>query len=802
MLNDIRYALRSLKHHPGFTLAAVAALALGIGANTAIFSVVNAVLLRPLPFPEPEELVVLWERNQELERERDPVAAPSFLDWRDASRTVPDMAAWMYWSYTLTGGEEPIQVTTPRVSANLFDVLGVDAALGGTFAAEHEQPGRHRVVVLSHGFWLSRFGGDSGVVGRAVLLDGDPYTILGVMPAAFRFPDNDRVAMWVPLAFTDDERQSRRRRQFSVIGRLADGVTVEQARGELDGIAAGIAAASPATNSGWGVTIQPASDLLLEANGHLVILLGAVTFVLLIACANVASLLLSRAADRDREMAIRAALGAGRGRIVGQFMIESVLLGVLGGAVGLVFAFWGIDLVLALNPGDLPGWNTVRVDRVVLAFTGGVSLLTALLAGLAPALQVSRAAQSDALKEAVGRTTGGRRRARMRSAIVVAEVALAVVLLVGAGLLINSFLRLTSRSPGFRTERLLAANLFLADTRYPEDHRQIGFFTDLLERVEALPGVVDVGAASALPLNAVGGADFDLPIAIEGQEPPPPGQEPEVDFRVVTTDYLRVMGIPLLRGRAFDERDRAGAPNVMIVNETMARRHFPDDDPIGRRVAFPWGGWREVVGVVGDVRDRGLEEEPRAEMYVPLRQEAFGAMVLVVRTTGDPRQVIDGVKRQVYAIDADQPVHSVATMDELVSQSLAERRFSLVLFGVFGGLATALAAIGIYGVVSYGVTGRTREIGVRVALGARRGDVVRLVLRHGFALAAVGTAIGVAVALASTRAMASLLFEVSASDPITITVVALGLLGIALLATYFPARRATRVHPMEALRND
>ncbi len=801
MINDLRYALRSLKNHPGFTAAAVAALALGIGVNTAIFSVVNAVLLRPLPFPEPEALVVLWERNAAQERARDPVAAPSFVDWRDASRTIPHMAAWVYWSYTLTGGDEPIQVTTPRVSANVFDLLGVDAALGRTFAAEHEQPGRHRVVVLSHGFWSSRFGADSTVVGRAILLDGDPYTVLGVMPAAFRFPDSDQVRMWVPLAFTDDERQSRRRRSFSVIGRLGDGVTLEQARAELDGIAAGIAAASPATNGGWSVTIERASDLLLESNRHLVILLAAVTFVLLIACANVASLLLSRAADREREMAIRAALGAGRGRMAGQFLMESVVLGVLGGAAGLVLAFWGIDLLLALDPGDLPSWNAVRVDPTVLGFTAGASLLTALLAGLAPAIQVTRA-QADALKEGAGRSTGGRRRARLRSAIVVAEVALALVLLVGAGLLIKSFLRLTSRSPGFRTERLLTANVFLSETRYPDEHRQIGFFTDVLERVAAIPGVVGTGAASALPLNHVGGADFDLPITIEGREPAPPGQDPEVDFRVVTTDYLHVMGIPLLRGRAFDERDRAGAPLVMIVNEAMVRRHFPNDDPIGRRVAIPWGGWREVVGVVGDVRDRGLDAEPRAELYVPLPQEAFGAMVLVARTTGSPQHVAAEMKRQIYAVDPDQPVHSVATMDELVSASLAERRFSLVLFGLFGALATGLAAIGVYGVVSYGVTGRTREIGVRVALGARRGDVALLVLRQGFALTAVGIVVGVAAALASTRAMASLLFEVSASDPMTIAVVALSLLGAALVATYLPARRATRVDPIEALRNE
>ena len=796
---DLRYAFRKLTRRPGFTAVAVVALALGIGANTSIFSVVNAVLVRPLPFKDPGQLIVIWETNLEQGRERDQASAANFLDWRDQSRSFEDMFAWAYWSHTLTGVAEPENIASIRASANIFSVLGVEAALGRTFVAEEGEAGREKVVVLSHGYWVRRFGGDPTVVGRTLELHGEAHSIVGVMPPDFRFPDDEGIELWLPVAFAPSELTGRARRLFNVMGRLADGATLDQAQAELDAIALGLAEDYGDSNAGWGVTIERAKDLLQEANQHLLILLGAVGFVLLIACANVANLLLARAAEREREIAIRRALGAGRLSLMRQLLFESLALAVLGGGAALLLSVWGVDLILALEPGEIPGWNHVGVDVNVLIFTAMLAVVTALIAGMVPALQASSPDLAESLKEGSAKFTGAASGRKARSALVVSEVALAVVLLVGAGLLIRSFSRLLNVDPDYSTDKILSTSIFLPETRYTNETQEHAFFRDLVERVENLPGVVAAGASTAPPMNAVG-IDFDLPFDIDGQQPHEPGKAPQADYRVVTPGYLGVMGIPLLRGRALTDADRQGVPRVMMINETMARRFFAGEDPIGRRVRIPIGDWHEVIGVVGNIRHRGLDSEQRPEVYVSYHQKMLGGMVLVAKTAGDPHDLAKPVERQVFALDPELAVTRITTMAELVSDSVAKRRFNMLLLGSFAGLALVLAVIGIYGVISYTVSRRTREIGVRMAMGARRRDVVRMVLLDGLALAGAGVAIGTVGAFAVTRLLDSLLFEISPADPVTFVGVPLVLLAASLVACYLPALRATRVDPVLALR--
>jgi putative ABC transport system permease protein len=794
--------VRQLRARPGFTVAAVLVLALGIGANTAMFSVVNAVLLQPLPFRDPDDLVVLYERNRAQGVERDQAAAETLDDWRREARTLSGIVAWRYWGLTLTGEGEPADVSTIRASANLFDVLGVAPAIGRGFLPEEGQPGRHHVVVLSHAMWTQRFGADPRIVGRTLTLDDHPHTVIGVMPAGFRFPDDSDVDVWMPLVYEQFEQRTRNQRMFNVLGRLAPGAGLEIAAAEMSTIAARLAAAYPNTNTGWDVAILPAKDVATgEAKEPLLILLGAVTFVLLIACANVGNLFLARAADREREIAIRAALGAGRGRLVRQLLAESGLVALTGAAAGVLLATWGIDVVLGLAPDDLPGWNPVRIDGWVLAFTLVLAALTTVLTGLVPARELAAPDLGASLKEGAGRATARAARTQLRRGLVVLEMTLAIVLLAGAGLLLKSFARLQRVDPGFNPQRLLAATIYLPDHRYPDDARQAAFYVDLLERVRALPGVVSAGAVTTLPMSPVG-VDHDIPVVIEGRELPAV-REPQADFRIASPGYFETMGIPVLRGRMLTEHDRADAPPVVVVNKVLVDQLLPGEDPIGKRIRyFRSGPFAEIVGVVGQVHHRGLAAEPRPEIYTSYRQVQYGTMTVVVRTGGDPLALAEPLKAAVFAADPVQPITQIATMDDLLHRSVAAPRFHTLLLGSFAGLALVLASIGIYGVVSYAVSRRTHEIGIRMALGARGVDVFRAVVGDGVRLAAIGSTLGVLMALALGRALSGLLFQVSPHDPLVLALVALLLIGLAALACSVPARRATRVDPMVALRTE
>ncbi len=792
LAGDFRLAWRRLARSPGFTAAAALTLALGIGANTAVFSLVNAALLRPLPFPEPERLMVVWESQPSQHKDRERVSAANYLDWRRESRTFADLAAWTLWGAALTGSGKPEELTIVRASADLFGVLGVAPALGRGFLAEEEVQGRHRVVVLSHGTWLQRFGGDSAIVGRTVTLDTEPHEIVGVMSSSFRFPDEGAVTMWAPLAFDASELVTRAERRFNVLGRLAPGADREAARGELATIAARLATAHPETNAGWGVTLLPAGDVAAAGSRRpLTILLGAVGCVLLIACANVGHLFLVRAADRERELAVRVALGAGPGRLIRLLVLESALVAAVGGLAGLGIASWAVPFVHALDPGLVSGWHEVGLDGTVLLFAAALLAGVTLACGLVPAWRAIR-----------GEPTKSMARRRLNRGLIVGEVALSIVLLVGAGLLLRSLLRIQRVDPGFDPDRVLAATVFLSGAEYESDARQIAFFAELIERLRALPGVRAAGAVTTLPMNPVG-IDYDLPFSPDGRPPAPGVERQEVDFRVTEGDYFQALGIPVLRGRLLGPEDRSGTQRVVVVNETLARRFFPGRDPVGRLV-WVAGGTREatIVGVVGDVRHRGLTERPRPELYVPSAQYPHGGMTVVVRTAGDPAALAGALEEQVYAIDADQPINDMVTLPQLLSRSVAPRRFQLVLVGGFAALALLLAAVGVYGVIAYAVGRRTREIGIRIALGARSTEIRRAVLAPALVLAAAGTIVGTAGAWVGTRLLQSELYEVSPHDPATYAIAALAMLLVAWAACEIPARRAVRTDPVITLRSE
>ena len=790
LAGEIRLAWRRLGRTPGFTAAAALTLALGIGAVTAVVTLVDAALLRPLPFPESGRLVVAWEQQPPRERER--VSARNFIDWRRESRTFSGLAAWIVWGRAVTGAGEPEELPLVRASAGLFRVLGVEPALGRGFLPEEETPGRDRVVVLSHGFWTSRYGADPGMVGRRILLDGEPYEVVGVMPPGFRFPDDNSVALWTPLGFNESELAGRAQRMFNVIGRLAPGADLASARAELATIARRLAAAHPETNAGWGVTLLPAPEVAGAASRRpLLLLLGAVGFVLLLACVNVGHLFLVRALDRKREMAVRIALGAAPARLVRLLMVESAMVALVGGALGIAIAAWSLPAVRALDPDLVPGWRELAVDGRILALASAVLVGVTLASGLLPALRAARGGPGGALT-----TRGG-----LPRGVIVAEAALSVVLLIGAGLFLRSLVRLQRQDPGFEPGRVLAATIFPSDAKYDDDEKQVAFFSTLVDHLRGMPGVEAAGAVTTLPMNPVG-IDYDLPFSPTGT-PPAPGPRQEVDFRGVEGDYFRALGIPLKRGRAIESSDRADAARVAVVNQTLARGFFPDADPVGRRVWVGGGlGAVTVVGVVGDVRHRGLAARPRPEIYVPSAQYPQGGMTVVVRTQGDPAALSRALKQQVYAIDRDQPISSIVTASELVAGSVAPRRTQLFLFGGFAALALALAAIGVYGVVAYAVGRRSREIGIRMALGATDRNVRRAVLLPGLFLAAAGVAAGSGAAWAMSRLLAAELYEVSPHDPAAYISAALVLLAVAWAACEIPARRASRLDPLTVLRSE
>jgi putative ABC transport system permease protein len=797
---DLRYGARMLLKHPGFTLVAIFTLALGIGANTAIFSVVNAVLLQPLPYPEPDRLVRVWETDARFPQEKQTASFPCLRDWREQSQSFAQIAAYEHESFILTGGAEPERVVGLAVSANFFQALGVKPALGREFLAEEDKYGGPRVVILSHGLWQRRFAGDQRVIGQTMTINSETYTVIGVLPPGVEYPEQRR-GVWTPLALDPGRMEERGGHFLNVIGRLKPGASAQSAQAEMDAIARRLEQQYPNSNTNVGVLIMSLHEHLVgDVRRALLVLLGAVGFVLLIACANVATLLLARATARQKELAIRSALGAGRGRLVRQLMMESVLLACLGGSAGLLLAFWGIDLLVAAIPGSMHNVKEVGIDSSVLAFTMAVSLVTGMIFGLMPTLRGSKIDLNETLRDGSRGMTGSLRHQRLRNAFVVVEIALSLMLLAGGGLLIKSFWQLRQIRPGFDTERVLTLQLNLPEKRYTDAKQQNDLITRILERLAALPGVTAVGATTELPFT---GSRTGSSIQIEGRALLPLGVDLRADRRTVSADYFQAMGIPLLRGRDFTARDNAESPRLAIINEQAARRFFPNEDPLGKRLIMGRDAKFEIVGVVGDVKHENLTEEPRPEVYTHTLQSSLRTwMDVAVRADGDAESLTASARSAIRAVDPDQPVYNVLTMKQRLGRSLANSRFNALLLGVFAAIAVILAATGIYGVMSYAVTQRTHEIGIRLALGAQRGNVLAMVIRQGMRIALIGVGIGLISALALARLMAGLLYQVGAADPLTFATVSVLLCAVALLACYAPARRATKVDPMIALRRE
>jgi putative ABC transport system permease protein len=798
---DLRYGARVLLKNPGFTLIAVLSLALGIGANTAIFSLVDAVLLRPLPFHEPERLVMVWEDATSLGFPRNTPAPANYADWKAQNQVFEDMAALSWDNFALTEEGEPEKVEAQAVTANFFPLLGVKPMLGRAFTQEEDRPGANRVVLISYGLWQRRFGGDPALIGKDILLDGQKRTVLGVMPPGFQFLSKV-TGLWVPIAFSPEALANRGGHYLTVVARLKPGVTLAQARADIAAITRRINQDHPTRFELGSVVISLREQLAGDVRPALLVLLVAVGFVLLIACANIANLLLARGAARYREIAVRTALGAGRRRIVRQLLTESVLLAVAGGVAGLLCAWLSFSFLKQLIPGGMALNAGVSIDARIFSFTLVLSVLTGVIFGLAPALQAAKVDLNEALKQGGGRTGTGAGHRRLRGALVVTEIALALVLLVGAGLLIQTFLRLRALDIGVNPENVLTLRTTLPRNKYTELPKRAAFYQPVLERVRALPGVVSAGFTTAVPLTWKGGTNS---FTVEGREPGP-GQD--ANSRQASVGYMETIGIKLRQGRFFDEHDDAQAQPVAIINETMVRQYWPGGNALGKR--FKLGQvdsqqpWVMVVGIIGDIKEMGLEAPPKAEMFFPYQQmsNAFwnAPRDLVVRTAGDPLSVVTAVRQAIWSVDPTQPVSNIRTMDEILSEEVAQRRIGMTLLVAFAALALLLASLGIYGVLSYAVTQRTPEIGIRMALGAGRQEVVRMVLADGMRLATAGVAIGLGVSLALTRLMTGLLFGVSASDPRTLTGVTLLLTAVALLACYIPARRAAKVDPMVALR--
>jgi putative ABC transport system permease protein len=808
---DLRYGARMFLKQPGFTLIAVLTLALGIGANTAIFSVVNAVLLRPLPYAEPERLAQVYEANAQQGYDRFAFSLANFVDHRDQQTGFEQMAAYFRRDANLTGAGEPERVQVAVVSASFFPLLRVQPLLGRGFLTEEETPGKHRVAVLSYGLWQRRFGADPRILNQPVTLSGNVYTVVGVLPANFQFPDPfgnnplseaaPKVDLLTPLAYDPKDLGDRGSHFLSVLARLRPGVELAQARTELRAIAGRLEEQYPDRNKGWTVNVFALQDEVVRTvRPALLLLLAAVAFVLLIACANVSNLLLARAAARQKEMAVRLALGAPRARLLRQLLTESLLLALAGGAAGLALAYWATRAFISFSPASVPRTDEIRLDGTALLFTFGITLLTGVAFGLLPALQASKPDVHPTLKEG-GRQGGNRAgRPRTRRLLVVAEVALSLLLLIGGGLMIRTFISFQRVNPGFRTDNLLTMKLALPSTKYREPQQQAAFYQQVIERVRALPGVQGVGAVSDLPLAEGGVYTF----RIEGRPSASAQDDPVAVWRAISPDYFRTMGMRLRRGREFTEHDQPGAVEVIVINETMAASFWPGEDPIGKRIQIyddrePMP-WREIVGVVNDTKQTGLDAPTRPEIYVPFSQRPRAAMTLIAHTAAGPEQLADAMRAAVRAVDPEQPVYRVSTMEQFFSAEVAAPRATMFLMGALAVAALILAAVGIYGVMAYAVTQQTHEIGIRMALGATQRDALRLVIGQGMTLALIGEVIGFAGAFALTRLMTSLLFGVSATDPATFTVIALLLTGVALLACYIPARRATKVDPLVALR--
>ena len=793
---------------PGFSIVAIIALALGIGANTAIFSVVNAILLRPLNYRDSERLVQIYHNYPKLDL-RASVSASGYTHYRDHVDSFEAIAAATSWPVNLTDTGEPERLQGVTVTHTFFPTLGVEAARGRLFSSEEDQPGRNRVVVLTDALWKRRFAADPDLLENTIRLNGENYTVIGILPPGFQFGREfgQVQELYAPIAFTPQQLDPARwRNEFLfAFAKLKPTVTLEQAQAEMDTVAANIreqffGGGDANDPNSWGLLLRSLRENVVgEIRPALLVLLAAVAFVLLIACANVANLLLARAALRNKEIAIRSALGAGRWRVTRQLLTESVLLAMVGGAGGLALAYWGMNALLSMMADNIPRSNEIGIDGRVLAFTAGVSLLTGIVFGLFPALQASKHDLHSLLKE--GGRSGSARRS-VRGLFVVAEVALALVLLVGAGLLLKSFQKLQQVNPGFRADHLLTMQLALPGTRYKEPQQVDGFYQQVLEKIKSIPGIESAGVSTSVPMS---GSNSSGSFSIEGRTPGPGEMSPWGNRWFAGASYFQTMSIPLMKGRYFDDRDVREAQQVAIIDETMQRKFWPEEDPIGKRISFqrdPQGNpiWREVIGVVGHVKQRGLEGESPVQYYIPHRQVPTGGVFLVARTTGEPSSVAASVRGAIQEVDRELPVFRVSTMERMVEDSMAQRRFAMTLLGIFAVVALTLASVGLYGVMSYSVTHRTNEIGIRMALGARVPDVLAMVIGQGMKLSIAGVGIGLAGAFALTRVMKSLLFSVSATDPWTYFAVALVLAGVSLLACYVPARRAAKVDPMIALR--
>ena len=808
ILQDVRYGIRMLLKAPSFSIVATIALALGIGANTAIFSVVNGVLLRPLPFTKSEQLMSVWETDSSRGQVRGTASYPNFADWREQNHVFDRMASYHGNDFIMTGRGESARLQGAVINADLFPLLDVAPAIGRGFLPEEDNPGDSgRVVILSQELYQKRFNSDPNVVGQSMVLDGKNYTIVGVMPRAFQFPiQNEPVELWTTVAL-DREGETpitvqRGAHYMNVIARLKPGVSKEQAQAEMTSIGARLEQQYPDKNLHKSIRIEPALEAIVgDIRPALLILLGAVGCVLLIACANVANLLLARAMTRHKEMAIRSALGASRSRVVRQLLTESILLSLAGGALGLVLAVWWSDLLIALGKEDIPRALQVGLDWRVLSFTLIVSLLTGVVFGLVPALHSSKTQLTETLKEG-GRGSGeGARRNRIRGVLVVGELAIAVVLLVGAGLLIQSLWRLRQVSPGFSSQNVLTFVVGVPEVKYPTD-KQAHFYHDLVGRIESLPGVSAASSIIPLPLS---GDRFSISFETEGR-PVAKGNQPSADFFVIGANYFKTLGIPQLKGRDFTERDDNKAPAVVIVNQAFTRKFFPNEDAIGKHIKpgiSTYDGeplMREIVGVVADVKNRSLNSPVDPAYFVPQTQVPFNQMTVVVKTTNDPRSLIAAAQREVTTMDKELPVFNIKTMDDYLAASVAAPRFNTTLLSIFAAVALVLTVVGLYGVMSYSVAQRTNEIGIRMALGAQTRDVLRLIVSQGFKLVLLGLAIGLIGAFALMRVISGLVFGVTTKDPLTFGVVAVVLAFVALLACYIPARRAARVDPMQALR--
>ncbi len=800
VLQDVRYAFRRLCKAPAFTAVALVTLALGIGVNAAIFSVVNAIILKPLPYEDADRLTFVMESRLNIPVIS--VAYLNYLDWKEQNQSFEEMAIVRGETYNLTGDQDPERLMGAHVSANLFTMLGVQPLLGRTFEQQDDRPGATPVAVLNYGLWQRRFGGDSSILGQTLMLNGTYYTVVGVLPPDFKwFLQHQPPEIWTPIglwANTSMLNQRGNRSGMNVIARLKEDVTLSDAEADLATIARRLEEQYPGTNTGSGIRMMPFHERVVgEARTPLMILLGAVGLVLMIACANVANLLLVRATGRTKEFAVRTALGAGRWRLIRQLLTECVVLASTGGIVGVLLAYWGIDLLVAAGQADLPRIDEVAVDRTVLGFSLVLALLTGGLFGLAPALQSSRPDLHSALKDSSRGSTAGRN--HFRSSLVVAEVALALVLLIGAGLLIRSFWRLQTESPGFNPDNVLTAQIVLTGSSYEDQDARLAFYYRLLEQLQSVPGVQTASMINPLPVTGTG---WQTRFMIEGRPRPDPGEFPSTEWMQISPGYFRTMEIPLLRGRTFSEFDHQNAQPVVIIDEKFASSHFPNADPLGRRIAFgdlSNPTWRQIVGVVGHVKVKGVAEEATIEMYMPYTQGAYAPISLMLRTTGDPSNVVPAVRYAVLAIDPALPLYNIQMMDELLENTVVARRLAMTLLTIFAGLALVLVTVGIYGVVSYAVSQRTHEIGIRMALGADQANVLSLVVHQGATLTLIGLAIGLATACGLTRMLRSMLFGVEPTDPITFAVITLFLAIVGLVAAYIPARRATRVDPLVAL---